>query len=529
LLQTEPVALDRICAEPNVHSWRVIGDEGQPIAISRGACLGKEPRGYHVISQWQPLEADAPRWEFHLWLGSDGAPRQAQLRVATMVRRFWWTPDGLSTSIFGDTEPIDAPEGAWVLPAEAPYLDELRRRLGVGVGASEPAFEHVTVRAETGEVIEERWMLESGADAPVLRSDRRIDHLRGSTLSQLELLEVTTLDGAPLLTPARGDALAPVLDEVPRPTYVAPEDLEIVPVVIGGDPALAGEIVRTAGGEARRPGVVFISGSGPQDRHGFVPGTSIDVGSHELHDALARAGFAVLRFDDRGVGASGLGDTATPGYDAIVDDARRAVRFMADRDDVDARRLIVIGHSEGALTATILGREAFGRQKRRLAGIVLMAGTGRNLRDVIYSQLRGATDDPTAADDAVKQAKEIHEAVLNDGDLPAATEPVRMYLKEIFAQDPVENLERVKAPVLVAQGSKDFQVDPELDFEPLRDTVARHGGKHGDAKLFAGLDHLFKPEPGESTVGHYADMRRRVDASFIEHVVTWARARANLE
>ena len=59
------------------------------------------------------------------------------------------------------------------------------------------------------------------------------------------------------------------------------------------------KLMPAAASEDARPGVLFLSGAGPQERHGFVPGQSIDVGSHEIHDALARAGFVVLRLDDR--------------------------------------------------------------------------------------------------------------------------------------------------------------------------------------------------------------------------------------
>ena len=84
----------------------------------------------------------------------------------------------------------------------------------------------------------------------------------------------------------------------------------------------------------------------------------------------------------------------------------------------------------------------------------------------------------------------------------------------------------VMVPVLLLQGTKDFQVDDELDFVPLRAVL--DGRKNSEAVLVEGVDHLFKPEAGESKVAHYGDLSRRVDPGVIDRIVRWAAARAGL-
>ena len=314
----------------------------------------------------------------------------------------------------------------------------------------------------------------------------------------------------------------PPFPETPRPRYAPGEDLVLTALTVpgaGGRPTLRGELVRRRDLEGDLPTVVFVSGSGPQDRLGFVPGSSIDVGSHELHDHLARAGFNVIRVDDRGVGDSELGDTATPGYLAEVDDARRTLAVAAATPGVDPAEIIIMGHSAGALTALVLANERIGKSRRRPAALVLLAGTGRNLKEVIYDQIRGSREDAAEADAAVESAKKIHAAVERDGELPAASEPARMWMKEIFAYDPAALLRAVRVPVLVAQGAKDFQVHPIRDYESLAAALPSH--KKSTARRFDGLDHLFKPEPGRSSVGHYADLSRRVDPDFLDFVRDW--------
>lgn len=65
---------------------------------------------------------------------------------------------------------------------------------------------------------------------------------------------------------------------------------------------MAGTLTRPADVPGPLPTVVLIGGSGPHDRNEEIAG-------HQpfslLADTLTRAGYAVLRTDDRGVGGTG--------------------------------------------------------------------------------------------------------------------------------------------------------------------------------------------------------------------------------
>ncbi|MCU0723515.1 MAG: alpha/beta fold hydrolase, partial [Planctomycetes bacterium] len=140
----------------------------------------------------------------------------------------------------------------------------------------------------------------------------------------------------------------------------------------------------------KRPAVLWISGSGSQTRHGWAPqgpGRVLDVGSWEIHDALAEAGFIVLSTDDRGIGGTPLGEAGVDpveiGYDELVGDAQAALDWLKGRDEVDPGRVFVIGHSEGGLTAPLLAT-----RNDWVAGIVCMGAMGRNLWDVTLDQVQ---------------------------------------------------------------------------------------------------------------------------------------------
>jgi pimeloyl-ACP methyl ester carboxylesterase len=238
----------------------------------------------------------------------------------------------------------------------------------------------------------------------------------------------------------------------------------------------------------------------------------------------------VLRFDDRGVGHSTMGDDPTPGFLGLVDDARRALAALAAQPFVDPKQILLIGHGEGALIASILAGEgvrADGR-KRAIAGLILLAAPGRNLRELIYDEMRttyrggGRSDGEIRT--AVDRARRVHDAALANEELPASSEGSRQWMIEAFAEDPLARLAKVRAPILALQGGKDFQVSPIRDFEPIRAHVEQHGAQGSAAELMPELDHLLKPELGMSTPGHYADLRRHVDPAVIERLTSWSLA-----
>ena len=257
-----------------------------------------------------------------------------------------------------------------------------------------------------------------------------------------------------------------------------------------------------------------------------MPDSGVDLGSHELHDALARAGFVVLRVDDRGVGGSGIGEEPTPGFRTLVDDGRRALATLAARPEVDPERVVLLGHGEGALQAAILAGEGVrvGKRKRSVAGLILLACPGRNLRELVYDEIRASLTGHRDGEirTVVDRAKRVHEAALADEDLPASSEGARQWMIEAFAEDPLARLAKVRAPILALQGAKDFQVSPERDFGPVEALIEAHPAEASAAELLPDLDHLFKPEPGVSTPGHYADLRRRVDPRVVARIVEWA-------
>jgi hypothetical protein len=89
---------------------------------------------------------------------------------------------------------------------------------------------------------------------------------------------------------------------------------------------------RTAG---KHPAVLLITGTGEQDRDETLSGHKPFL---VIADHLTRAGIAVLRVDDRGVGGSG-GSTAKTGFDGKVEDVLAGLSWLSSQTPIDADRI----------------------------------------------------------------------------------------------------------------------------------------------------------------------------------------------
>src|SRR6266566_1531505 len=149
---------------------------------------------------------------------------------------------------------------------------------------------------------------------------------------------------------------------------------------------LAGTLSSPAKTKAKAvPVVLLIAGSGPTDRDGnnpTLPGKNDAL--RLLADALAARGIASVRYDKRGIGASASAMTAEKDlrFDTYVDDAAGWIRLL--HANPRYTRIVVAGHSEGALIGAIAA------ERGNVAAYVSLEGAGRPAYTVLREQLRPA-------------------------------------------------------------------------------------------------------------------------------------------
>jgi fermentation-respiration switch protein FrsA (DUF1100 family) len=278
------------------------------------------------------------------------------------------------------------------------------------------------------------------------------------------------------------------------------------------------------------PAVVFITGSGPEDRDedSVGPGGLKLAIFKVMAIQLGEAGIASLRCDDLGVGKStGDGKLATrPVITALI---AAQVDALRHEPAIDARRIGLIGHSEGAELAPLAAVADAG-----LRVLVLMASPGRPIDAILLEQaqtlfrkqgmseadLEKELDKRRAIFDAWRKGQPLPDSV------PAGERPAwaaaEAWVKSYLDVDPAETARKLSKPaVLLAQGELDQQVSP-TDARLLEKAFRSGGNRKVVLKLYPELNHLFaKTRTGD--ISEYTDADAHVDDAFVADVVTFVK------
>lgn len=234
------------------------------------------------------------------------------------------------------------------------------------------------------------------------------------------------------------------------------------------------------------PVALLIAGSGPTDRNGNNPGGGNNDGLRKLAYALAKHGIASLRYDKRGVAES---LAATPDErDLSVE------RYVADavgwskqlKADKRFDQLILIGHSEGALIASLAAPYT------EADGLISIAGSSRPIDQVLREQLSNRLPPkPLATSMQILDALKSGQTVDNvPDDLQVLFRPsVQPYLISLFRQDPAQAFANVQIRALILQGNHDIQVD-------VADAVRlKEANPQANIALIEGMNHAMRIVP----------------------------------
>lgn len=265
------------------------------------------------------------------------------------------------------------------------------------------------------------------------------------------------------------------------------------------------------------PAVVLVTGSGQQNR-------DEEIGRHKpfwiIADYLTRQRIAVLRVDDRGIGGStGNFDQSTTGD--FADDALAGIEFLLSRQEINPKKIGIIGHSEGGTVASIAASRS-----SDVAFIVSMAGVYENFEDVVLYQilnqlkLQGIKDEDIElecnwrkqiyrlakenTDSAIAARKlwELYNELTKDEitklNWPKERQDAQIkqvlnpWWRYILCLDDKAILMKVKCPVLAIYGELDQQVNPDKNIPIIENALNEGGNKDFMVKKIPGLNHLFQ-------------------------------------
>lgn len=221
----------------------------------------------------------------------------------------------------------------------------------------------------------------------------------------------------------------------------------------------------------KRPLVLLISGTGSLDRDGNSFGFKTNL-YKDLSDMFVNMGYVCIRYDKRGTHES-KGTNLNFGLSDLVNDASTIIRSAKNLDYVDKEKIVVCGHSEGAMIATLL------TEKESLRGIILLGGACMGLEEAMiyqnYLVIEHAKDikgilgwflrknlNPNNIEEKVseifKKAKQSKKDILFYKGSIIPTKYINEH-HELTSKEYAELLKKYKGKILAITGKSDVQAD----------------------------------------------------------------------
>lgn len=235
--------------------------------------------------------------------------------------------------------------------------------------------------------------------------------------------------------------------------------------------------------------VLIVAGSGPTDRNGNS-GAGLNTYSYKmLGETLAHSGYAVMRYDKRGIGGSPIPAEDIPNlvFEDYIDDARVCAKFLRAEG---FERVIVAGHSEGGLIALQLAAE----EACCLDGVVLLCAPGYNMAEILNYQLSqqlvpaymGLMVRSTAIINSLKAGRMVAQEDI-PAELMSLFHPtVQPFIISNMRYEPTELATKCRVPMLIVSGGRDIQVSVS-NGERLH--VANPAAEH---RMFENMTHVLK-------------------------------------
>lgn len=300
------------------------------------------------------------------------------------------------------------------------------------------------------------------------------------------------------------------------------------------------------------PGVILISGSGPQNRDEEILGHKPFL---VIADFLSRNGIAVLRYDDRGTGKS-TGSFADANSFDFADDAKAAFHFFKKQLMIDSTKIGLMGHSEGGMIAQIIaagnpeidflvflaapGQK--GDELLLLQSELINRASGQSEKEIrqatktnqkIYSIVQKEKDPELAKTKIYKELirfqsgfskDEIEKSGFTEEYIQASINQITSnWFATFLNYDPVIYLKEIKCPVLALNGSLDLQVDANENLRIIEQTLLLSGNPDVEVKEIDGLNHLFQPAK-TGLPGEYNQIEITFDQSTLDMILAFIKS-----
>ena len=283
----------------------------------------------------------------------------------------------------------------------------------------------------------------------------------------------------------------------------------------------------------RYPAVVLVTGSGAQNRDEEILGHKPFA---VIADYLTRAGFAVLRYDDRGVGGSTKGNPDDTTLDYATD-AIAAIKFLKTQSIIDSTRIGIIGHSEGGTIAFICAAQrpddvAFvvslggavvkGKELMVMQNKMIAEAAGRPLTGELEQNVVAVFDAIDSIKDNDRLSLRLNELMAKQGNLSEAEiarqvkHMVSPWYSAFIRLNPGEYVQQMKCPVLALNGEWDVQVNAQQNLDALKTIYPE-----AEVKIYPGVNHMFQETSSLGQSLNYGAISQTFSPKVLDDIAKW--------
>lgn len=276
---------------------------------------------------------------------------------------------------------------------------------------------------------------------------------------------------------------------------------------------LKGTLLNSENGNLKKL-VIFAHGSGPNDRDETI---FENKPFKDIAENLHSKGISSYRFDKRTLSNPESFNDKSTIDDEVTNDIINIVAYFKNDSKFSNYEITVLGHSLGAY---LLPRIA--SKSNQISKIILLAGNSRPLDHLIieqYEYLYKLTPTQELKDASQKVKEQI--AVLNSKSFNINTPKEKLpfnlsanYWQSVLNYKPLNEIQKVKIPILILQGERDYQVTMK-DFELWKTNLKNN--KKVSFISYPKLNHIFMSGEKPSDPKEYA-IKGIVDEKVIEDI-----------
>ncbi len=269
------------------------------------------------------------------------------------------------------------------------------------------------------------------------------------------------------------------------------------------------------------PIAILLAGSGPNDKdETYGPNKPLK----DIATGLASQGVASFRYDKRTLvyGKEFVKQPEKNGiHEEVIEDAISAIELIKKNPQFSKSKIIIIGHSLGAMCAPLIAKKS-----KSVNAIILLAGNARPLEDLVLEQYHYIFNLDSFDLEEKKQIDKLSRQVSTVKDIKllksARPEDIPLgsssfYWQTLKAYNQTEVAKKIKQPLLILQGERDYQVTM-TDFNLWKQILSPN--PKNKFISYPTLNHLFMEGQGKSTAEEY-DKPNNVFEQVIIDMAAW--------